>query len=118
VSARIDWEAFRDFAVRNLQPDTLLAGLRQQRRDRPTDPWYHQYFWRFREGDADWEDIDERIDSIRADRQVAAAIVRIEAYGFQVRISTYDEYNRKDLYVGMQQDLAAEERMCTSESLT
>jgi hypothetical protein len=117
VSARIDWDAFRDFAVHNLQPDTLLAGLRQQRREGPTDPWYHQYFWRFREGDADWENVDERIESIKADPQVAAAIVQIEAYGFQVRISTSNEYNRRDLYVGMHQDLAAEERMCTSERL-
>ena len=113
----IDWDAFQAFVIRNLEPDRLLANLRQQRSQEPDYPFCYQYFWRFRSGDADKPGLDQNMDRIRAVPAVAAAVARIEAYGFSVRISTYDEPSGRDLFVGMKQDPAAEARMCETEGL-
>lgn len=118
TDSTIDWDAFKAFAIHNLQPPVLLANLRKQRQEDPEYHYCYQYFWRFRLGDADIATVDERIAEVKADPAIAAAIDRIEVYGFNVLIATYEEPWCRDLFVGMKQDRDAEHRMCLSEGLT
>lgn len=113
----MDWEAFKAFVIAHLQPPRLLDELRKQRQREPNYPYCYQYFWRFRDHETNTAELSARIARFREDPAVAAAIARIDAYGFEVRIGTYDEPGHQDLFVGMKQDLAAELRMKQAEGL-
>lgn len=61
--------------------------------------------------------LDELIEQADSDSDISSALSRLRAYGFEVRIASYDEPGGRDLQIGIKQDDEAELAMCITERL-
>ncbi|WP_411338941.1 hypothetical protein V6U71_13525 [Sphingopyxis sp. J-6] len=112
-----DWDEFKAFAVQALRPDHLLASLREHRSRRPDYGYCNIAFRRFSIREAEEMGLDELIEQADSDSDISSALSRLRAYGFEVRIASYDEPGGRDLQIGIKQDDEAELAMRITERL-
>ena len=112
-----NWDEFQAFAVKALRPDQLLTSLRENRLRRPDYGYCNIVLRRFSNQEAEEMGLDELIQRANFDSDISAALSRLRAYGFEVRIASYDEPGGRDLQIGIKQDAEAEIAMRIMERL-